>query len=130
MNASQEVIINGKFDVTLIFNILLQVCSIHYTLSNLHTLPYHSTQLPRIFQRCPDQRLMAQTYPRSNMTDVTTQHEQVIEGSDTTINSTYTVSIARKQHCSANFKVVGNEGITEEYLMPLNFSEWSIVLLI
>ena len=72
---------------------------------------------------------MAQTYPRSNMTDVTTQHEQMIEGSDAIINSTYTVSIASKQHCSANFSVVGNEGVTEEYLMTLNFSEWSIVLL-
>ena len=125
MNASQEVIINNKF---LILNILLQVCSIHYILSNLHTLPYHSTQLPSIFQHCPDQRLMAQTYPRSNMTDFTTQHEQVIEGSDATIN-TYTVSIARKQHCSANFSVVRNGRVTKEYLMPLNFSEWSIVLL-
>ena len=70
---------------------------------------------------------MAQTYPRSNMTDVTTQHEQVIEGSDTVINSTYTVSIARKRHCSVNFSVVGNGRVTKEYLMPLNFSEWSIL---
>ena len=63
------------------------------------------------------------------MTDVTAQHEQVIKGSDTTINVTYTISIAKKQHYSANFSVVGNEGVTEEYLMPLNFNEWSIVLL-
>ena len=66
---------------------------------------------------------MAQTYPQSNVTDVTAQHEQVIQGSETAINVTYTVSIARKQHCSANFSVLGNGEVTD-YPMPLNFSEW------
>ena len=88
-------------------------------------MSYHSTQLrPSVFQLCPDQKLMVHTYPQSNMTDVTTQHEQVIEGSDSTINMTYIVSIARKQHCSANFSVVGSERVEDHPLsLQLDFSE-------
>ena len=87
-----------------------------------------SLQLPSSF-RCPDQKLRAQTYPLSNMTDITPQHEQVIQGSATIVNSTYTIIVARKQHYAANFSILGNGQAAVNYPMLLDFSELSIVLL-
>ena len=86
-------------------------------------------QLPSTFH-CPDQKLRAQTYPLSNVTDITPQHEQVILGSASIINSTYTITIARKQRYAANFSILENGQATVNYPMPLDFSELSIVLLL
>ena len=87
----------------------------------------HSLQLPAGTFRCPDQKLRAQTYPISNMTDITPQHEQVILESASIINSTYTITIARKQRYVVNFSILGNGQATVNYPMPLVFSELSIV---
>ena len=89
----------------------------------------HSLQLPGTFC-CPDQKLRAQTYPLSNMTDITPQHEQVIQERASIINSTYTITITRKQHYAANFSILGNGQAAVNYPMPLVFSELSIVPLL
>ena len=81
----------------------------------------HMLQLPGTF-RCSDQKIRAQTYPLSNMTDFTLQHEQVIQGSATIINSTYTITIPRKQRYAANFSILGNGQAAVNYPMPLDFS--------
>ena len=82
----------------------------------------HLLQLPGTF-RCPDQKLRAQTYPLSNMTDITPQHEQVIQERASIINSTYTITIARKQRYAANFSILGNGQAAVNYPMLLDFSE-------
>ena len=82
----------------------------------------HLLQLPGTFH-CPDQKLRAQTYPLSNMTDITPHHEQVIQESASIINSTYTITIARKQHYAANFSILGNGQAAVNYPMLLDFSE-------
>ena len=69
---------------------------------------------PGILQLCPQQKLKAQTFPRSNESDTTDQDEQLVEG----FNITYSFTISDREMYTAKFKILGSDGIARN----INFS--------
>ena len=111
---------NANTSVT--FHITLQVYQSIIKFFTIHSPDYYvHTKLPSK-QRCPNQSLTVHTYPQSNKSDITKHHQQVIQGSDTTINTTYYITISNKHLYTANISVINCEGVAQNYFM-LNFSK-------
>ena len=72
---------------------------------------------PGILQLCPQQKLKAQTFPRSNESDTTDQDEQLVEG----FNVTYSFTIFDRELYTAMFKILGRDDIAHSFMFK-NFS--------
>ena len=62
---------------------------------------------------------MAQTFPQSNSSDTTDQNEQMVEN----INVIYSFNINDRELCTANFVILGSDGIAHDNMLK-NFSEF------
>ena len=70
---------------------------------------------------CHDQSLRIQTFPQSDVSDITSHPDSLIVGSGNVVYN-ITAGIHKKDLYTATVSVVGNEGVVD--VLHLNFSEF------